>query len=145
MKVPVSRGNRELGRQLCAASTSLIHPLRLSVCTCTSVCPDACIYNVEVLSMCNKHVMLGQTAVIYTHTYTLTHIQHFHSSTVLCKQPQETRTLTEAMKDRQKCRLAGPTTGYSAQKESCIQEKQRVRDTAVRYTKKSKRTTNVHI
>jgi hypothetical protein len=45
----------------------------LSVCTCTSVCPDACIYNTEVLCMCNKHLMLGQTAVIYTHTYTHSH------------------------------------------------------------------------
>ena len=34
--------------------------------------------------MCNKHLMWGQTAVTYTHTYTQshTHIQHFHSSTV---------------------------------------------------------------
>jgi hypothetical protein len=62
---------------VCAATvaTSLIHPLclSLSVCTCTSVCPDACIYNPEVLSMCNKHFMLGQTTVIYPHTYTHNH------------------------------------------------------------------------
>jgi hypothetical protein len=59
---------------VCAATISLIHPLCLSVCTCTSVvCPDACIYNAEVLSMCNKHLTLGQTAVIYTHTYTHSH------------------------------------------------------------------------
>ena len=37
------------------------------------MCPDACIYNAEVLCMCNKHLMLGQTAVIYTHTYTHSH------------------------------------------------------------------------
>ena len=58
---------------------SSIHCVCLSVCTCTSVCPDACIYNdvciynAEVLSMCNKHLMLGQTAVRYTHTYTHSH------------------------------------------------------------------------
>ncbi len=45
----------------------------LPVCTCTCVCPDACIYNAEVLSMCNKHLMLGQTPVMYTHTYTHSH------------------------------------------------------------------------
>ncbi len=52
---------------------SSIHCVCLSVCTCASVCPDACIYNAEVLSMCNKHLMLGQTGVIYTHTYTHSH------------------------------------------------------------------------
>jgi hypothetical protein len=55
---------------LCRSS---IHCVCLSVCPCTSVCPDDCIYNAEVLSMCNKHVMLGQTAVIHTHTYTHPH------------------------------------------------------------------------
>jgi hypothetical protein len=59
---------------VCVDTILLIHPLRLSVClsvcTCTSVCPDACVYNAEVLCMCNKYLMLGQTAVIYTHTYT---------------------------------------------------------------------------
>jgi hypothetical protein len=35
-------------------------------------------------------------------------------------------TLTEAMKARQKCPLAGPTTGCSANKDTCIKEKQRV-------------------
>jgi hypothetical protein len=83
----------------------------LSVCTCTSVCPDACIHNAEVLCMCNKRLMLGQTPVIYTHTYTLSQIHNVHSSTVLCKQKRQTRTLTEAMKARQNYRLAGSTTG----------------------------------
>ena len=49
----------------------------LSVCTCTTVCPDACIYNAEVLSMCNGHLMLGQTAVIYTHTSNSCHIHSY--------------------------------------------------------------------
>jgi hypothetical protein len=53
---------------VCTATISLIHPLSLSVCLYMYV--RACIYNAEVLCMCNKHLMLGQTAVIYTHTYT---------------------------------------------------------------------------
>jgi hypothetical protein len=64
--------------------------------TCTSVSPDACIYNAEVLCMCNKHLM-SHSCHIHSYVHTLTHTQHFHSSTVLCKQPRETRTLTEAM------------------------------------------------
>jgi hypothetical protein len=68
---------------------------------------------------------------IHSYVHILTHIQHFHSSTVLCKQPQETRTLTEAMKDRQKCLVAGPTTGCCSKKDTCIEEKQRVRQPAV--------------
>jgi hypothetical protein len=78
-------------------------------------------------------------------THTHTHIQHFHSSTVLCIHPRERRTLTEAMKARQKCRLAGPTTGCWTNQLSCIEEKQRVRQTAVRYTQKRKQThTHTH-
>ncbi len=42
------------------------------------------------------------------------------------------------MKARQKCWLAGPTTGCWPKKDNCIEEKQRVRDPAVRSTKKSK-------
>jgi hypothetical protein len=74
-------------------ATTSIHCVRLSVCTCTSVCPDACIYNPEVLSVLHKHLMLGQPAVISTHTYTYSHyIQHCHASTLLCKQPRETHS-----------------------------------------------------
>jgi hypothetical protein len=55
--------------------------------------------------------------------------QHFHSSTVsqysaTTTQPQETRTHTEAMKARQKCQVAGPTTGCCPNQASCIEEKQ---------------------
>jgi hypothetical protein len=105
----------------------------MHACTCTGVCMP------EVLSMCNKHLMLGQTAVIYTHTYThsLTHIQHFHSSTALCKQPRETHTLTEAMKARLKSRVAGPTTGCWTNEATCIEEDQRVRHPAVRCHQKN--------
>ncbi len=59
---------------------------------------------------------------IHSFVYTLTHIQNFHSSTVVRKHPRETRTLTEAMKARQKCWLAGPTTGFWANKAPCIEE-----------------------
>jgi hypothetical protein len=41
------------------------------------------------------------------------------------------------MKARQKRRLAGPTTGCCTNKASCIEEKQRVRPPAVRYTQKN--------
>ncbi len=49
------------------------NPSTVSVCTCTSVCPHACIYNPAMLCMCNKHLMLDQTAGIYTRTYTRSH------------------------------------------------------------------------
>jgi hypothetical protein len=38
------------------------------------------------------------------------------------------------MKDRQKCRVTRPTTGCCPNKETCIEEKQRVRQTTLRYT-----------
>jgi hypothetical protein len=77
---------------------------------------------------------------IHSYVHTLTHIQHFHSSAVLCQQPRETRTRTQAMKARQKCRLTGPTTGWRSNQVPCIEEKQRVRETNVRYTQKTKHT-----
>ncbi len=85
-----------------------------------------------------QHLMLGQTAVIYTHTYT--HIQHFHLRTVLGKQPRETHTLTEVIKARQKRRLGGSTTGFVPKKVTCIEEKQRLRQTAVVYCNSEKQT-----
>jgi hypothetical protein len=97
--------------------------------------------------MCNKHLMLGQTPVIYTHTYTLTHIQHFHSSTALCKKPRETHTLTEAMKVQRKRRVAGPTTGCCTTKDTCIEvngELCRQLSGALRKTNKQKRNKYIH-
>jgi hypothetical protein len=44
------------------------------------------------------------------------------------------------MKARQKCPLAGPTAGCLANKASCMEEKQRVTQPAVRNTQKSKQT-----
>ena len=44
----------------------------------------------------------------------------------LSTQSLETRTLTEAVKARQKRRVAGPTTGCSPTKSPCIEEKQNV-------------------
>jgi hypothetical protein len=41
----------------------------------------------------------------------------------LSTQPRETRTLTEAMKARRKCPVAGPTTGCCSNKASCIVSK----------------------
>ena len=57
----------------------------------------------------------------------------------LSTQPRETRKLTQAMKARQKRRVAGPTTGCRTTKADCIQEKQRVRQPAVRYAQKEKK------
>jgi hypothetical protein len=54
-----------------------------------------------------------------------------HSISVLS---HEKHTLTEAMKARQKCSVAGPTTGCWTKKAACIEEKQRVRQPAVGYT-----------
>ncbi len=71
--------------------------------------------------------------------------QHFDSSTILSTQPRETRTLTEAMKARQKQRVTGPTTDCCSNQEPCIEEKQRVREQAVRYTQKNKKKgTNIY-
>ncbi len=102
------------------------------------MCPEVCIYNAEMLSMCNKHLMLNPAPVMYNHTYTHTHIHSTLSlsSTVLCKHPRETQTLTEA-KARQKCRPAGPTMCCFSNQAPCIEEKQRVGQTAVRYTQKA--------
>jgi hypothetical protein len=123
----------------CVYCCYFANPSTVSVCLSVHVRPDACIYNAEVLSMCNKHLMLGQTAVLYTHKYThSTHIQHFHSSTVLCKQPRETLTHTEAMKARQKCRVAGLTTGFWRNQATCMEEKPKSWQTAVRSIQISK-------
>jgi hypothetical protein len=86
----------------------------------------------------------SNTCHIHSYVHTLTHIQDFQSSTVLCKQPRETRILTKAMKARQKCQLAGPTTGCCASQETCIEEKQRVRQSAVVYTQKKERKISTH-
>ena len=59
-----------------------------------------------------------------------------HSISVLS---HEKHTLTEAMKARQKRRLAGPTTCCWTNKAACIEEKQRVRPPAVRYTQEKKK------
>jgi hypothetical protein len=60
----------------------------------------------------------------------------------LSTQPQETRTLTAAMKALQKRRVAGPTTGCWTKKDPCIDKKQRVRPPAVTHTQKNKQKKN---
>jgi hypothetical protein len=49
------------------------------------------------------------------------------------------------MKARQKCRVAGQTTGCCTKQVACMEEKQRVRQTAVVYTQKSKQTTTKYV
>ncbi len=81
---------------VCAAIISLIHPLCLSVCLYVHVLVSWCLY-----TQCWGAVHVQQasddrsnTCHIHSYVHTLTHIQHFHSSTVLCKQPRETCKLT---------------------------------------------------
>jgi hypothetical protein len=50
-----------------------------------------------------------------------------------------TRTLTEARKAQQKRPMAGLTTGCCTKKEICIEEEQRLKQSAVRCTKKTKK------
>ena len=63
-------------------------------------------------------------------------------------QPRQKRILTKAMKAWRKCPVAGPTTGCRTTKAACIEEKQRVRQPAVRYThqnnKKKNKYTHAH-
>jgi hypothetical protein len=64
----------------------------------------------------------------------------------LSTQPQETPTLTEARKARQKRRLAGSTTGFPSNKAPCIEEKQRVRPPSARPIQKNKqKRTNTYV
>jgi hypothetical protein len=124
----------------------LIHPLCLSVCTCTSVRPDACIYNAEVLSMCNKHLMLGQTAVTYTHTYTHSHIQHFHSQAQYSINSHEKHTHSlKRWKPGKNVGWQGRQMVILQIKRPCEHVKQSDRQTAVRFTQTSKQTKNKYM
>jgi hypothetical protein len=85
------------------------------------------------------------TAVVHAHQSGQTK-KKMRSCTGPCKQSREIRTLTEAMKARQKCRVAGPTTGCWSKKAACIEEKQRVRrQTAVRCTQKETNNKGIYI
>ncbi len=81
--------------------------------------------------MCNKHLMLGQTAVIYTHAYTQSHTFNTFTQAQYSVDTHEKHcdTLTAAMKAQKKRLLGGPTTGCCANQVACIEEKQRVRQT----------------
>ncbi len=132
---------------VCAATISLIHPLCLSVCLYMYVRVYSCLY---IQSWGDIHVqkashVRSNSCHIHSYVHTLTHIQHFHSSTALCKQPRETQTLTAAMKARQKRLVAGPTTGCRTNQATWIEEKQRVRLKSVVYTQKNKETKNKYI
>jgi hypothetical protein len=82
---------------VCAATTSLIRPLCLSVGLYMYVCVSWCFY---IQSWGDIHVqqafhVRSNSCHIPSYVHTLTHIQHWHSTTVLCKQSRETHTLTE--------------------------------------------------
>jgi hypothetical protein len=72
-------------------------------------------------------------------------ISTFTQAQYLSTQPRETRTLTQAMKARQKRRMAGPTTGCSPIEVSCIEEKQRVRRPAVKNSGKKRKKKNKYV
>ncbi len=61
------------------------------------------------------------------------------------QQSRATHTLTQAMKARQKCRVAGLTNCCCTNKDTCIEEKQRVRQPAARYTQQNKQKKNKYI
>ena len=68
--------------------------------------------------------------LIRTHTHTTFNtVTQAHYSV----NSHEKHTLTEARKARQKRRVAGPKTGCWTNKDACIEEKQRVRQPAVRW------------
>ncbi len=128
---------------------------RISV-TLVTTAAQACVSD---LCMCvHARVFAGTISLISllglfclpVHTVTQTHT-HTHTSNTkkkgkyMSSQPRETRTLTEAMKDRQKRRVTGPTTGCCPKQDTCIEEKQRVRPPAVRHTQQNKQKKNKHI
>jgi hypothetical protein len=82
----------------------------------------------------NTHTHTHTQAILKTQSNTrqvMIEKQHFHSCTV--SQYSATRkTHTQAMKARQKRRVAGPTTDCCSNKASCIEEKQRQRKPTVR-------------
>jgi hypothetical protein len=113
---------------VCAATTSLIHPLCLSVCLYMYVRVYSCLYIQSWGPIHVKqafHVRSNSCHIpsyVHTHTHSTLSLKH-----ALRKQPRETHTLTAAMKARQKRRMAGPTTGCWTIQSACIEEKQRVR------------------
>jgi hypothetical protein len=124
----------------------------ISACVRARV-PSVCWYyfaNLSTVSVCLP---------VHTVTQTLTHTSNTKNTDKYKPSNDRTPTLslkesisvhshkkhalTAAIKARQKRRLAGPTTGCSPKEASCIEEKQRVRQQAVRYTQKNKQT-NIH-
>ncbi len=91
---------------------SLIHPLCLSVCLYMYVRVSSCLYIQSWGAMHVQQAFDVRSNSWQTHSYvhTLSHIQHFQASTVLCQQPRETRTLTQVLKAWQKRRVAKTTT-----------------------------------
>jgi hypothetical protein len=111
----------------------------------TCVRARVCAGHIELISLlwlfvCRRDKKKTHTqATLKTQTNTcrlMIENQHFHSSTVRGTQPRETRILTQEMKARQKRRVAGSTTDCCSNQSSCIEEKQRLRQPAVRYTQK---------
>ncbi len=126
---------------MCVSCHYFANPSSVSACMTVHSCPCVLMLVYTMLrSYVNKHLMWSNSCHIHPLIHTLTRIRHFHSSRALCTQPRETTKLTEVMKARQKCRLERPKTGCWTNQASCIEEKQRVRQTAVVYTQKIKQT-----
>ncbi len=125
------------------------------LCMCARVC--VCWYyftHLWTVSVCLQVHTVTQThthtqATRKTQAYTcqvMIENQHFHSSTVSqYSAPSNTHTHTKAMKPRQKHRVAGLTTGCWTNQSPCVEEKKRLSQPAVRYTKtKQKKNTFIH-
>ncbi len=82
----------------CAATISLIHTLCLSVCLYMYVRVSWCLY-IQCWGAIHVQQVFdvsSNSCHIHSYVHTLTHIQHFHSSTALCKKPRETHSSDES-------------------------------------------------
>jgi hypothetical protein len=107
---------------VCAGTISLISLLCLFVCRCTLWHKNTNTQSKNTGQYISRNDWKSKLSLKLT----------------ISTQQQETHTLTEDMITRQKRTVAGPTTGCCANKESCTEEKQRIRQPAVRYTEQNK-------
>jgi hypothetical protein len=152
--IPVSRRNRELGRQLQGTlrktnkkrANKYIHrhtSMHVGMYDCMRVRARVCVRwhwfaNLSTVSVCLPVHTVTQNTHIHTSIIKNTgkHMSRNDSKSTLAlkptvsvlsheKQSRATHTLTQAMKARKKCRVAGLTNGCCTNKASC-EEKQKV-------------------
>ncbi len=121
---------------VCAATISLIYQLCVFVRLYMYVRVLMLVYITAVwpIKCCGQH-LIGHTAVMYTRFYTHTHTFNTFNQVQYSAYSHVTLTLTSVMKVRQKCLMAGTTTGCLANLATYIEEKQRIRSCRV-YSKK---------